>query len=200
MKITHIKQQINDSNRVSVFVDGDYSFSLTLDQILEQKLKKGLELDGPRLEILHKISDEGKIRTRALEWLLRRPHSVGEFKNYSYRKKLEKDLVEKLIAEFQDRGYLDDEKFAIWFADQRIKKGKSIREVRAELMAKGISFSVSEFVTDSNSDEDALVGLIKKLQTRSRYQEEKKLLSYLLSKGFRYSDIKTALEKVEESE
>ena len=42
MKITALKQQIKSADRVSVFVDEKYSFSLSLDDILTHKIKKGL--------------------------------------------------------------------------------------------------------------------------------------------------------------
>ncbi|MCA9324234.1 hypothetical protein KC992_04000, partial [Candidatus Saccharibacteria bacterium] len=99
MKITQIKQQVKNPERVSVFVDGKYSFSLTLDQLLSEKLKKDIELETERVKQLVKLSDEGKIRARALEWLLTRPHSTREFRDYLYRKKAEKDLIEKLVEE-----------------------------------------------------------------------------------------------------
>lgn len=202
MKITAIKQQLRDESRVSMFVDGKYSFSLTLDQLLEQRLKKDMELDAEQLEALKKLSAEGKLRARALEWLMGRPHSEREFRDYLFRKKAEKELVEALVEEFQEKRYLDDEAFARWFAENRLRKSRSKRAVEAELRAKGISpATIQSVVTElraAENETEALKALINKLRVRPRYQDEQKLKAYLVSKGFGYEDIKRVLGELAE--
>ena len=197
MKITQIKQQVKNPERVSIFLDGKYTFSLTLDQLLNERLKKTDELDEQRVKELKKLSDEGKIRARALDWLLSRPHSTRELRDYLYRKKAEKDHVEALVEEFTDRKYLDDTAFAKWFVDLRLRKNKSKRAITSELYSKGISpATIQSIVTngnDSNYDTEALLKLVNKLSNRPRYSDLKKLTAYLIGKGFSYGDIKQVL-------
>src|SRR3989344_6400241 len=100
MQITSMKQQVKNPERVSIFVDGKYEFSLTLDELLQQRLKNGTELDKADVKRLKKVSVDGKLRIRAIEWLLNRPHSVREFRGYLYRKKAEPELMEAFIEEF----------------------------------------------------------------------------------------------------
>ena len=45
MTITKISAQVKNPDRVSIYIDGVYSLSLNLDQLLVEKLKFGLELD-----------------------------------------------------------------------------------------------------------------------------------------------------------
>jgi regulatory protein len=198
MKITKISQQVKNPERVSIFLDGKYSFSLTLDQLLDEKLKKDDELDAERVKELIKLSDEGKIRARALEWLMGRPHATREFRDYMYRKKADKDLTEKLIEEFTDKKYLNDENFARWFTELRLRKNKSVRAIKSELASKGVSpDTIQSVVTELETDEgekEALIKLVNKLSTRPRYiADPKKLIANLISKGFKYSDIKEVL-------
>lgn len=206
MKITAIKQQLKNLDRVSVFVDGKYSFSLNLDQLLQQKLKKGLELDENQIKSFKKLSDEGKLKQRALEWLMGRPHSIREFGDYLYKKQAEKDLIDAWVEEFTTKNYLNDEEFARWFADGRRRKNRSTRAISSELFSKGVSPVTIQTViseleenddtkkSEQKSEQEALAELIVKLRNRSRYQDQKKLIAYLISKGFRYSDIKEALD------
>src|SRR5581483_5563795 len=100
MKITALKQQIKNPERVSVFVDGKYEFSLSLDELLRERLKKDTELDKAKVKKLKKTSADGKLRMRSMEWLLNRPRSIREFKEYLYRKKAEPEQVESLIRDF----------------------------------------------------------------------------------------------------
>ncbi len=199
LKVTQLKAQVKNPQRVSVFVDGKYSFSLTFDQVLEQKIKKDLELERADIERLRKMSDEGKQKARALEWLMMRPHSTRELREYGFRKKIEKDLVEAWIVEFQEKRYIDDENFAHWFAENRIRKNKSRRAIVSELASKGIDSSVAQAVVASLSNEkNTLDALIKKLRSRSRYSDDQKLTVYLLGKGFGYQDVKDAFKREQE--
>ena len=78
MKITAIKAQVKNPERVSIFVDDKYSFSLSLDELVKYKIKNGAELDKADIKKYKKLSDDGKLRARSLEWLLNRPHSIRE--------------------------------------------------------------------------------------------------------------------------
>jgi regulatory protein len=197
MKITAIKAQIKSDERVSVFVDGKYSFSLNLDQLLQEKIKKNDEIDEIKIKQLKKLSDEGKLKQRALEWLMGRPHSERELRDYLYRKKADKDLIDNIIDEFIEKKYLNDENFARWFVELRRRKNKSTREITSELRSKGVSQVIVQTVIseDEKTDMESLKLLVIKLSSRSRYKDENKLKTYLASKGFNYSDIKDALSE-----
>ncbi len=197
MNVTGLKAQIKNSDRVNVFLDGKYSFSLTLDQLLESGLKKGSELNDGDLAVLKKLSADGKMRARALEWVMNRPRSLQEFREYCYRRKIDTALSDAWQSDFQTKKYLDEERFADWFAEMRVRKLKSKRSVVQELMSKGITRSLAENVVSEKlqKDDDSLTQLIHKLQNRSRYQDEKKLIAYLIGKGFAYQDIKLALSQ-----
>jgi regulatory protein len=193
--ITAIKAQVKSDERVSIFIDGKYSFSLNLDQLLQEKIKKNDEIDEQRIKQLKKLSDEGKLKQKALEWIMGRPHSERELRDYLYRKKAEKDLIESIIEEFREKKYLNDEAFASWFVELRRRKNKSSREISSELKSKGISSEIVQTVLaeDEKLDKEALRLLIRKLKNRTRYQDENKLKAYLISKGFSYSEIKEAI-------
>ncbi len=85
-QITAIKPQQKNQNRVNIFVDNTYEFSLSISQLVDQKLKVGQQLDEAQLAALKKLSNFGKLYTRTLEWLLSRPHSTKETRDYLYRK------------------------------------------------------------------------------------------------------------------
>jgi len=195
MRVTAIKQQIKNKERASIFVDDKYSFSLGLSDLVSEKLKVGLELDEPALAAFKKKSDDGKLKMRSLEWVLGRPHSVREFKDYLRRKKADPDFVEKLIEEFLKRGYLNDQKFAEWWLERRVRKQKSNRSIEFELRGKGVDREVIAEVMlgDSQSETERLKITIHKLQSRTRYQDPQKLTAYLVGKGYSYSLVKEVL-------
>lgn len=196
--VTAIKAQVKDENRVSVFLDGKYSFSLSLEQLLESRLKKNVELDEAQISHLKKASEDGKKRQKAIEWILLRPHSSREFNDYLFRKKIDKQLGAKWHDEFVKNGLLNDEKYARWFAENRARKNKSLRAIKSELFSKGISSSLVEKVTGELEvdDNDALKKLAEKLGARPSYQDREKLKRYLVSKGFSYSEVKSVVDEL----
>lgn len=196
MKITAIKQQIKNPERVSIFVDGKYSFSLSLDELITHKVKNGDELSELDVKKFKKISADGKLRGRALEWLMNRPHSEREFRDYLHRKKAEPEQIDGLVAEFTQKGYLDNAKFAVWFGELQARRNKSDRLIKAELFKKGISREVvTETMERGQGDEtERLKQLIEKKSKLSRYKNDpQKLMLYLVGQGFSWQDVKQAL-------
>jgi len=196
MKITSLKQQVKNPQRVSVFVDEKYSFSLTLNQVADYGVKKDLEISEAELKNFKKMSEDGKLAARALEWVLNRPHSIREFKDYMYRKKAEPELAEKLIEEFGAKGYLNDEAYGRWLIELRARTGKSNRAMSAELFAKGLDREVVDQILEEQEASEAkrLRILIAKKRALSRYKNDKpKLIKYLTSQGFSYDLVKQEL-------
>lgn len=197
MKITALKQQVKNPQRVSLFVDGKYNFSLSIIQLADHKLKNGHELSESEVKKFKKISDDGKIATRALEWVLNRPHSIREFRDYMYRKKAESELTDKLIQQFGDKGYLSDELYAEWLFDLRSRAGKSNRAIESELFSKGVDREVVAGILEAEQDTEGerLRTLIAKKRNLSRYKDDPiKLTKYLTSQGFNYELVKKELE------
>lgn len=194
MKVTAIKQQVKNPDRVSVYLDGKYSFSLSLDEVISTKIKQGQEIDNTELKKFQKISGDGKLKNQALSWLLSRPHSSGEFKNYLRRKKADPNFIQKLHQEFLERNYLNDETYAKWLMELRQRKGKSLRAITAELRQKGVVSEIIEAAASGADDQsEALRKIISKKRRLARYSDDQKMTEYLLRQGFSYQDIKKAL-------
>ena len=213
MKITSISTQVRNPDRVNISIDGKYRFSLDILQITDLGVKIGRELDEAELAELETESQFGKLYARALEYSLMRPHSVREMRDYLYRKTLttkyknqkgeikEKQgyapcLTTRVLERLQQKGYVDDERFARWWVESRNQtKGTSLRKLRAELQAKGVSSGVVEQVMSESerNDDDELAKIIAK--KRNKYPDEQKLMQYLARQGFSYDDIKRALSE-----
>jgi regulatory protein len=207
MKITAITAQQRDKNRVNVSVDGKYRFSLDIIQLTELGLRVGREYSERELQALEEESQFGKLYTRALEYMLTRPRSQRELKDYLYRKTrdtrtktggikkgVSPALTERVFQRLDEKGYIDDEKFArFWIENRNLRKGASQRKLAAELMAKGVGReTIDELLASSERDElDELRKVVAK--KRSRYDDEQKFIAYLARQGFRYDDITDVL-------
>ena len=198
-EITDLKQGVKNPDRVNVYVNGKFSFSLDVSQVVDLGVKKGLVVSSERLEEFKKASEFGKLYQRALEWALMRPHSKKEVRDYLYKKiydkKLDKSFIELVISRLEAKGYVDDRRFAEWYVENRfLKKGISVKRLKMELMKKGISADVvSEVLSGSerNEKEEILKVVAKK---RSKYDTDEKLIQYLLRQGFSYALVREVVE------
>ena len=187
-QITDLKQGVKNPNRVNVFVDGKYVFSLDVAQVVDLKLKVGWEVSDDELAELKKASEYGKLYQRALEKALTRPHSEREICDYLnkkvYEKKLDKKYISDIVEKLKDKKYVDDRRFAeFWVENRFVKKGVSRKRLSLELMKKGISREIVEEVLDKRNDEEEILKIIEK--KRAKYDDEK-LISYLVRQGFSY--------------
>jgi len=214
MKITALKAQVRDKSRVNVFVDGTYTFSLDITQVAELGISVGKEYTEAQLADLENESQFGKLYTRALEYVFTRPRSQREMRNYLYRKTRDApmknglmrkgvsvELTNRVFSRLVDKGYLDDEKFArFWVENRNLRKGTSQRRLQAELAAKGVERTIVDRMLDqgSRSDSEEILKIIAK--KASRYTDEQKLMVYLVRQGFSYDDVKEALRTIEEGE
>lgn len=195
MVITKISEQQKNADRVNIFLDGKYVFSLTINQLIEVKLKVGQEIDEASLKELQKISAAGKLKAQTLEWLLIRPRSRAELVTYLKKKKLDETESAELIRFFQSKGYQNDLNFARWWIEQRLNRLKSLKAIRYELRAKGIEQAIINEIFNAQpiDDNNQLKKLIDKKHLITKYPDKNKLAQYLLRQGFPYESIKTVL-------
>ncbi len=186
--ITDLKQGVKNPNRVNVFIDGKFSFSLDIAQVVDLGVKVGTKLSTEKLAELKKASEFGKLYQRALEWALVRPRSEKEVRDYLYKKvferKLDKDYIDLIVTRLKEKKYLDDLVFAKYYVENRfVKKGISRRRLSLELMKKGVAKEIIAEVLDGRNDEEEILKMIAK--KRGRYDDEK-LISYLCRQGFSF--------------
>ena len=215
-RITDIKQAVRDQDRVNIYVDDKFFCSLDISQVVDLKIKVGKELSDAERAELKRASEFGKFYQRALEYALMRPRSEKEIRDYLNRKTLsrrvrvknrktgeyqtrekqgyDKSLVPLVLERLNARGYIDDQRFAeLWVENRNVAKGTSTKKLRNELMQKGISHQVIDSVLDESArnDEDELRKIIAR--KANRYPDQQKFIQYLVRQGFNYSDVIDAL-------
>jgi regulatory protein len=207
-KITGITQQVRNTDRVNVAIDGRYALSLTVRQVVDLGLKVGQEVSDERMEELRGASEYGKVYQRALEYALMRPRSVKEVKDYLWKKTLDKRLagggvkrgvseavVNEVLERLIDVGYVDDVRFAeYWVGNRMQRKGVSQRRLRMELMKKGVDSGVVE-VALLNSVRDEREEMRKIIAKKRQKYTDDKLVAYLVGQGFGYALVKEVIKE-----
>ena len=211
--ITDIKQAVKNPNRANIFVNGKYRFSLDIFQLTDLGVKIGEIFDEKEIQNLEQQSEFGKLYALALNYCLMRPHSEREIRDYLMKKTLSKKLrnkktgefyeksgvsktsVEQVLARLKEKKYIDDEKFArFWLENRNQRKGSSLKKLRAELLQKGVSGVIIEqvFAETSRNDSEEIRKIIDK--KAKRYPDQQKLVAYLVRQGFSFDEINRALK------
>lgn len=194
--ITEISQQIKRTDRLSVYLDGKYSFSLAKDQLPQLGLKLGQQLSQEKIDELKGASTFGKLRDQVYNWLSIRLRSRWEVEDYLRHKTEDESLRSQLLSLLEEQGYIDDIKFAgAWIRHRNLIKPMSKRRLKQELLVKRIPM---EIIDDSLSeqaidDQTAIKELIAK--RGHRYPDKQKFMAFLARQGFDYGTIKEALNE-----
>ena len=222
-QITDIKEAVRDQDRLNIYVDNKFFCSLALSQVVDLKLKIGKQLSDEELAGLKRASEFGKLYQRALEYALLRPHSQKEMRDYLKKKTLSRtirvknkktgeyqtklkegydsSLLEPVLVRLIERGYVDDERFArLWVENRSVRKGISQKKLRLELQSKGVSQDIidnclSEGVRNEREELEKVIA-----KKAKKYPDEQKLIQYLLRQGFNYSDVLDAVSAASSSE
>ena len=200
MKRTALKQQIKDPSRVNVFIDGRFKFSLTLNQLLEAKLKSGLEIDQQTYQQLEASSKIGLLIQRCFNYCLMRPRFESELKTYLIKKSCSPEEIEVVSQAMRDRNLLDDEKAAYyWIENRMLKKGISFRRLTFELSLKGVDKQlIDKLLRESPRDEMSEIN--KVLAKKYNKYERTQLLRYLVGRGFSYDIANQSIADYEDNQ
>ena len=202
LRITDIRQAVRNENRVNIFVNDKYAFSLDIAQVIEMHIKKGMAITAEQLDEYKKASEFGKLYQRALEWVLSRPHSKKELHDYLYKKvyekKLDKSYIDKIIEKMISKKYIDDYKFAEWYAESLSeRKNFSIKRLEMELLKKGIKREIVNEILEGSETHDAEE--VEKIIAKKyhKYDDKNKLIQYLCRQGFPYDLVRDSIQSFE---
>ncbi len=226
LRITKITQQVKRPERYSIYVNEKYSFSLHEYQLAGSGLRTGMILTKDVLENFATESQFGKAYERTVRYVMLRPRSEKEVRDYLTRtflypkpkvfvdqsgqrhikkqtvdKEKTNHMIQRIMTRLSEKGYINDEIFAkAWVASRQIHKKTSLKKLQQELMAKGVSQEILDSVLqDQDIDEITNIQeLIVKKRRQAKYHDSTKLTQYLMRQGFRYSDIQTALRQESE--
>lgn len=143
-------------------------------------------------------SDYGLVYATAMRMLAAREHSTAELRAKLVKKSDDQAAIAKLIDEFTEAGYLNDERFAEIFVRQKSQVGKGPYVIRQLLKAKGIGEQhIAAAFNNNDSDwfELAMLAYQKKFRTPIEDIKDKaKRQRFLMSRGFSSDVISKVIE------
>jgi len=204
-KITEISRQQHDSKRYSVFVDGEYAFSLTDEAVAENRLAVGIDVNSLPLKQIIEEDSYRRALAKAYKSLAVAAKTEKQMSDYLYKKEFEEETVVRVIEHLKELNYINDGDYAADFCESSKRLGR--RAVEFKLKQKGISEEIIrkalEKTDDGSQIENAKALAQKRLSKYAKlqvYEKKRKLSAYLASRGFDWDTVREAVEAVVDSE
>ena len=200
MTITAIEAQKRGRERVSIFLDGRFAFSVGRGVVEEHGLHPGQLLSDSQVEELAAADLVGKCLNAALRLLSYRPRSEAEIRTRLSRR-FDGETIKGVILRLRERQMIDDVAFATFWREERDSfSPRGRRLLKAELRNKGIDPEVIAEVLDGIDDEESAYRAAQK-RGRTLAKEDyetfrRKLGAFLRRRGFSYEVVSRTTERL----
>jgi len=203
-KITKIEIQKRNKERVNLFLDDEYAFSLSTELVYKEALKVNEEVDSKKLGVL--AEREGLIRCKdsALRIIERSYKTEKEVRDKLSTKGYEDNAINKSIEFLKEYDFINDIKYTKAYIKDKLNSTGS-NKIKYTLIQKGISKElIEEELSNLNEDNEKKVAIelakkkfiiIRKRET-DNYKISGKLYRYLLSKGYGYDVVNEVVKEV----
>jgi regulatory protein len=197
-RITALKYQVRDRERVSVYLDGHFAFGVP--ELVAAGLKVGQVLSDDQVKELTERGDTEQAYNSALSYLSYRPRSRAELVTYLRRHGAGDDQVEAVVQRLEQAGLSGDEAFASFWVENRERfRPRGPAALRHELRAKGVE---SEAIAAALETLDIADGAYRAADRKARQLRGvdrvtffRKLGEFLARRGFTYEVAKETAER-----
>jgi regulatory protein len=200
-KITAIKAQRHNRQRVSVFLDGDFAFGLS--RFVAAWLEPGRMLTEAEIEKLLEEDTYEVAFQKALQFIHHRPRSIEETRRRLSEKGFTDEVIDATVEKLRDKNWLDDLDFARqWIENRNAFRPRSDRLLSYELRLKGVADetidrALAKFGGDQNElAYQAGIKKARKCRNESKFDFLKKVGGFLGRRGFHYGIVKPTVERL----
>ena len=200
-KITALKYQKRNKERVNVYLDGEFAFGLAAIEAV--RLKVGQDLTDADINRLQASDEVEKTYARALRFLSNRPRTEAEIRRRLGPKTENPAALDEALARLRRAGLVDDAAFGQFWVENRAQfRPKGRRLLKAELRQKGLSAEQADAVlAESNTNDDAAAyqaatSRAPRLASLPREEFFRRMQGFLARRGFGYETIKETIERV----
>ncbi len=204
--ITALRTQAQDSQRINVFVDGEFGLGVSLTTLARERLYVGQVLSAEDLERIAHAESIDKAFHAAVRLLEARPRSTSEIRDRLRRKGFDSAAIEGALQRLTELGMIDDAAFTRhWIENRQTFSPRGSNILRDELRRKGIAPDV---VAQALND-DTLVGdqathalavaraAVRKYASSPDYPTfARRMGGYLQRRGYGYEVIRPIIEQL----
>ncbi|NME83220.1 recombination regulator RecX [Clostridium sp. SM-530-WT-3G] len=202
--ITKIEVQKRNKDRVNIYLDNEYAFSISMELVYKEGLKSKMEIDVDRLRDIADKEGYLKCKNTALRIVERSFKTEKEMRDKLKEKEYTDDQIEKTIEFLKEYKFINDEAYVNAYVNDKLSS-RGRQKIKYDLIRKGIERNlIEEKLSDIDSDDEKNTALnlakkkynsIKKSES-DVYKINGKLYRFLMSKGYNYELIKDVVKRV----
>ncbi|MDY6023596.1 MAG: RecX family transcriptional regulator [Candidatus Borkfalkiaceae bacterium] len=203
MKITQISAQQKNKDRCNIFINGEYSFSVSTETVYKFYLKTGKELSEEEITAIKEDGERTSALNRATEYISKAYKTRKQVKDYLLKKGYSDDAVYYTVSRLTETGYINDSEYARRYFETASKnQGKKLSAYK--LMAKGVRKDVIDEAYEKAavpSKENAAAVAEKYMRNKEINKENlAKTYRYLIGRGFSYDEASEAISAFKEND
>ncbi|NLY44230.1 MAG: hypothetical protein GX066_09785 [Clostridiaceae bacterium] len=199
--ISSVENQKNNPDRLLVFVDGDYKFSIEQEDWYRLNLYVGKEISVEEIDKINQVCNFTRAKKKAIQHILFKKRTEYEIKIKLINLGFDEDVVQKVICHLKELNYIDDEDYV----KKYIKDAQNIRKlgpdrIYMELIKKGVDERIiREALANQDYDEEiTLRPLIQKKLAAVKDRDEralKRIRNHFIRKGYSLDMIDELLDE-----
>lgn len=150
---------------------------------------------------LEELEKKDKLKTKMLKYIMYKKRTEEEIKR-KFANIEEPELVEEVIEELKDIGYINDNNYIERAVTEHINiNNLSVKELKYKLMSKGLNINLIEDYVSSKNEQlteyeiNSAKNIILKKQSNT---EEQDIIQYLIKKGYKIDNIKEAISRLKD--
>ena len=148
-RITALKLQKRNHQRVNVYLDGEYAFGLA--RIVAAWLAVGTELSDEKIAQLQAEDQREAAYQRALNLINFRPRTEVEIRQNLHRHNMEEEIIQYVLERLKENGLVNDAGFAqSWVENRAELRPRSRRALAFELKQRGVNSAIIEQTIDQS--------------------------------------------------
>ena len=189
-KITALKAQKKNPNRINVYLDGEFAFGLS--RIVAAWLSVGQALEDEQITRMQEQDATEVALDNAVKFISYRSRTESEIRRKLSEKGFSEQDIDKVLERLRSNGLVADEQFArSWVENRSVAHPRSRRLMAMELRQKGVTDSDIDKALEGTEDDDELA-----YQAATQYAHRlakldwvkfrERLSGYLMRRGFAY--------------
>ena len=199
-KITALKAQKKNPNRINVYLDGEFAFGLS--RIVAAWLSVGQALEDEQIARMQQQDATEVALDNAVKFISYRSRTESEIRRKLSEKGFSDEDIHKVLERLRSNGLVADEQFArSWVENRSVAHPRSRRLMAMELRQKGVTESDIDKALEGTEDDDELA-----YQAATQYAHRlakldwdkfrERLSGYLMRRGFAYGTIAPLVRRV----
>lgn len=204
-RVTEIKKLKGRQKYRVLYLDGKKYGKFFEELLYKFGIKEDSHLCEKEINQLKRFQNEREAERVAINYVSYKPRSINEVRRKLWTKKISDTMIDITIEKMKNYGYLDDEKYARDWIEERIRtRGFSSSKIKSELFLKGISKEIIENnlkeIYTPELEIKTAKRIAKKQMRKYKNLDEKvikrRIINFLLRKGYNYSVIESILSEV----